>query len=152
MQEYLGRHPRPSFQSTNEALFQETEMATTFDPYGGEELGAAGQRLREDSSHAASHITNIAGEEIKNLIADVEDLVARLADLNDADIASLRTKVMSTVGIAKDTLAGGADTVKRSAQRAFSSADDYVRESPWVAIGVAAAVGAIAGILVARRS
>jgi ElaB/YqjD/DUF883 family membrane-anchored ribosome-binding protein len=133
-------------------LFQETDMATTFDPYGGDELGAAGQRLREDSSHAASHITNIAGEEIKNLIADVEDLLARLADLNDADIAGLRNKVMSTVGIAKETLAGGADTVKRGAQRAFSSADDYVRESPWVAIGLAAVVGAVAGILVARRS
>jgi len=127
-------------------------MATTFDPYGGGDESAAGQRLREDSSHAASHITNIAGEEIKNLIADVEDLVARLADLNDADIASLRNKVMSTVGIAKETLAGGADTVKRSAQRALSSADDYVRESPWAAIGLAAVVGAVAGILVARRS
>jgi ElaB/YqjD/DUF883 family membrane-anchored ribosome-binding protein len=64
----------------------------------------------------------------------------------------LRNKVMSTVGIAKDTLAEGADTVKRSAQRAFSGADDYVRESPWVAIGLAAVVGAVAGILVARRS
>jgi len=127
-------------------------MATTFDPYGGEEPGAAGQRLREDSSRAASRITSVAGDEIKNLIADVEDLVARLADLNDADIASLRNKVMSTVGIAKETLAGGADTVKRSAQRALSSADDYVRESPWAAIGLAAVVGAVAGILVARRS
>ena len=128
-------------------------MATTFDPYGGgEALGAAGQRLREESSHAASHITSVAGEEVKNLIADVEDLVARLADLNDADIASLRNKVMSTVGIAKETLAEGADTVKRGAQRAFSGADDYVRESPWVAIGLAAVVGAVAGILVARRS
>jgi ElaB/YqjD/DUF883 family membrane-anchored ribosome-binding protein len=134
-------------------VFQETEMATTFDPYGGgEELDAAGQRLREDSSHAASHITNVAGEEVKNLIADVEDLVARLADLNDADIASLRKKVMSTVGAAKERLAEGAGTVKQGASRAFTSADGYVHESPWIAIGLAAVVGAVAGILVARRS
>ena len=126
-------------------------MATTFDPSGGE-LGASGQRLREDSSKAASHITNIAGDEIKNLIADVEDLVTRLADLNDADIATLRNKVMSTVGAAKETLTQGADTVKKGAQRAFSGTDDYVHESPWVAIGLAAVVGAVAGILVARRS
>jgi len=128
-------------------------MATTFDPYGGgNELGAAGQRLREDSSNAASHLTSAAGEEVKNLIADVEDLVARLADLNDADIASLRTKVMSTVGAAKERLAEGADTVKQGASRAFDTADVYVRESPWIAIGLAAVVGAVAGILVARRS
>ena len=34
----------------------------------------------------------------------------------------------------------------------MSGADDYVRESPWVAVGFAAAVGAVVGILVARRS
>jgi ElaB/YqjD/DUF883 family membrane-anchored ribosome-binding protein len=134
-------------------MFQETEMATTFDPYGGaEERGAAGQRLREDGGRAASHITSVAGEEVKNLIADVEDLVARLADLNDADIAGLRDKVLSTVGAAKERLAQGADTVKQGASRAFTSADGYVRESPWIAIGLAAVVGAVAGILVARRS
>lgn len=126
-------------------------MATTFDPYG-EELGASSQRLREDAGGAAGRITNVAGEEIRNLIADVEDLLARIADLNDADIASLRSKVASTVGAAKESLAQGADTLKRGAQRAFTGADDYVRESPWVAIGLAAVVGAVAGILVARRS
>jgi ElaB/YqjD/DUF883 family membrane-anchored ribosome-binding protein len=126
-------------------------MATTFDPYG-EELGASGQRIKEDTSHAASRITNVAGEEVKNLIADVEDLLARIADLNDADIASVRNKVASTVGAAKETLSQGADTLKRGAQRAFGGADDYVHDSPWVAIGLAAVVGAVAGILVARRS
>src|ERR1700722_20764487 len=125
-------------------------MERTYESAG--DFNASGQRLKDDAVDAAGHIKNVAADEIKNLIADVEDLVARLADLNDADIASLRTKVMSTVGIAKETLAGSADTVKRSAQRAFSSADDYVRDSPWVAIGLAAVVGAVAGILVARRS
>ncbi len=117
-------------------------MATTFDPYG-EEQGA---------SQAGGRLTSVAGEEIRNLIADVEDLLARIADLNDADIASVRKKVASTVGAAKETLSQGADTLKRGAQKAFDGADDYVRESPWVAIGLAAVVGAVAGILVARRS
>jgi ElaB/YqjD/DUF883 family membrane-anchored ribosome-binding protein len=148
--------PRPGIPAEfpiDELLFQETDMATTFDPYGGSEaLGAAGQRLREESSHAASHITSVASEEVKNLIADVEDLVARLADLNDADIASLRNKVMSTVGAAKERLAQGAGTVKQGASRAFDTADGYVHESPWIAIGLAAMVGAVAGILVSRRS
>ncbi len=126
-------------------------MATTFDPYGGD-LDASGERLKEDTSRAASHLTDMAGDEVKNLIADVEDLLARIADLNDADIASVRNKVASTVGAAKETLAQGADTFKRGAQKAFSGADDYVRDSPWIAIGLAAVVGAVAGILVARRS
>jgi ElaB/YqjD/DUF883 family membrane-anchored ribosome-binding protein len=126
-------------------------MATTFDP-NGEELGASGQRLKDDATHAAGEIKHVAAEEIRNLIADVEDLVARLAGLNDADVAKVRNKVLATVGAAKETLAGGADTIKRQTQRAISGADDYVRESPWVAVGLAALVGAVAGILVARRS
>jgi ElaB protein len=126
-------------------------MATTFDPYGGE-LGASADHLNEDTSRAASHIREAAGEEVRNLIADVEDLLARIADFNDADIASVRNKVASTVSAAKETWSQGTDTLKRGAQKAFGGADDYVRESPWVAIGLAAVVGAVAGILVARRS
>jgi ElaB/YqjD/DUF883 family membrane-anchored ribosome-binding protein len=126
-------------------------MATTFDPYG-EELGASGNRLREDARHAAGTIKNVAGDEIRNLIADVEELVARIADLNDVDVASVRNKVMNTVTAAKASLAESADAVKRQAQDVWSEADDYVRESPWVAVGLAALVGAVAGILVARRS
>jgi ElaB/YqjD/DUF883 family membrane-anchored ribosome-binding protein len=123
-------------------------MATTFDPYG-EELGASGGRLGE---HAAGTIKNVAADELRNLIADVEDLMARIADLNDADVASLRERVKSTVAAAKESLAEGAETVRRQAQNVWSGADGYVRESPWIAIGLAALVGAVAGILVARRS
>jgi ElaB/YqjD/DUF883 family membrane-anchored ribosome-binding protein len=126
-------------------------MATTFDPYG-EELGASGDRLREDAKHAAGTIKNVAADEIRNLIADVEELVARIADLNDVDVASVRNKVMTTVAAAKESLAQSADSVKRQAQNVWSEADDYVRDSPWVAVGLAALVGAVAGILVARRS
>src|SRR5271156_5067938 len=126
-------------------------METTFDPYG-EELGASGRRLKDDASHAAGKLKGAATEEIRNLIADVEDLVARLADLNDADVATMRTKVMATVDAAKETLADSAETLRRQAQRAMSGADEYVRESPWAAVGVAALIGALVGILVARRS
>jgi len=126
-------------------------METTFDPYG-EELGASGRRIKDDAVHAAGEIKQVAAEEIRNLIADVEDLIARLADLNDADVASMRAKVMDTVAAAKETLADSAETLKRQAQRAMNGADDYVHASPWIAVGVAALVGALAGALVARRN
>jgi ElaB/YqjD/DUF883 family membrane-anchored ribosome-binding protein len=126
-------------------------METTFDPYG-EELDASGRRLKDDASNAAGNLKGAATEEIRNLIADVEDLVARLADLNDGDVATLRTKVLETVATAKETLADSAETLRRHAQRAMNGADEYVRESPWAAVGVAALVGALVGILVARRS
>jgi ElaB/YqjD/DUF883 family membrane-anchored ribosome-binding protein len=95
---------------------------------------------------------NVAAGEVSRLIADVEDLVARIANVQDADVARMRTKVMGAVDAAKETLAGGADTLKRQAQRAIDGADDYVHDSPWAAVGLAALVGAVVGILVSRRS
>src|ERR1022692_353322 len=43
--------------------------------------------------------------EIKNLIADVEDLLARMANFKDEDLARLRSKVMRAVNFAKESLA-----------------------------------------------
>jgi ElaB/YqjD/DUF883 family membrane-anchored ribosome-binding protein len=125
-------------------------METTYERAGN--LHASGQRLKEDAGDAAGRIKNVAADEIRNLIADVEDLIARLADLNDADVATLRGRVLATVESAKETLGEGTEALRRQAQRAVSGADDYVRDSPWAAVGLAALVGAVVGILVARRS
>ena len=125
-------------------------METTYE--GGADLNASGQRLKDDAADAAGRIKSVAAEEIRNLIADVEDLIARLADLNDADVATMRSKVMATVESAKDTLADGAEALRSKRRKRSSGADGYVRESPWAAVGLAALVGAVVGILVARRS
>jgi len=126
-------------------------METTFDPAAADKVSGSGRRLMNDASDSLNNIKTVASGEIKSLIADVEDLVARIADLKDADVVRVRNKVMRAMDAAKEGLAGGADTLKRQAQRAASGADDYVRESPWVAVGVAAVVGAVVGILVSRR-
>ncbi|MDB6086114.1 MAG: hypothetical protein JWN43_3995 [Gammaproteobacteria bacterium] len=117
-----------------------------------EEARATGRRVGKDLGEGAGNIKNAASAEIKSLIADVEDLVARIADLKDADVARVRNKVMRAVDAAKDSLADGADTLRRQAQRAATTADDYVHDSPWQAVGIAALVGAVAGILATRRS
>ncbi len=112
----------------------------------------SGRKLAEDASGGVSHVKSAAASEIKNLIADVEDLVARIADLKDADIARMRGRVMRAVDSAKQSLSGGAETIKRQALRVANTADDYVHDSPWTAVGIAAVVGAVAGILATRRS
>lgn len=126
-------------------------METTSGP-ATEQLSATGDRLKNDAIDSADTVKAVAVNEIKNLIADVEDLVARIADLKDADVARVRSRVMGAVDAAKDSVAANADTLRRQAQKAASGADDYVRESPWQAVGIAALVGAIIGILATRRS
>jgi ElaB/YqjD/DUF883 family membrane-anchored ribosome-binding protein len=113
---------------------------------------ATGRRLKNDLSDGINDIKSAASGEIKNLIADVEDLMARIADLKDADVVRVRGKVQRAVDAAKQNLSDSAETLRRQAQSVASTADDYVRESPWQAIGIAALVGAVVGILATRRS
>jgi ElaB/YqjD/DUF883 family membrane-anchored ribosome-binding protein len=140
---------------TPQALISRVEgeqfMETTSDP-AAEQASASGARLKNNAIDSAGAVKSVAADEIKNLIADVEDLVARIADLKDADVARVRTRVIRAVDVAKESLTDSADTLRRQAQRAASGADDFVRESPWQAVGLAAVVGAVVGILVTRRS
>ncbi|MEP6548573.1 MAG: DUF883 family protein [Gammaproteobacteria bacterium] len=126
-------------------------MENTFDGTT-EQARAAGRRLKNDLSEGASDIKSAASSEIKNLIADVEDLMARIADLKDADVVRVRGKVQRAVEATKQSLADSAETIRQHAQNVASTADDYVRESPWQAIGIAALVGAVVGILATRRN
>jgi ElaB/YqjD/DUF883 family membrane-anchored ribosome-binding protein len=126
-------------------------METTFDGIN-EEAHASGRRIKNHLSDGVNDIKAVASGEIKNLIADVEDLMAKIADVKDADVARVRGKVQRAVDATKQSLADGADTLRRQAQNAANTADDYVHDSPWQAVGIAALVGAVVGILATRRS
>ena len=117
-----------------------------------DQVRAAGRRVNNDFGAGVDNVKNVASTEIKNLIADVEDLVARIADLKDADVARVRSRVMQAVDSAKESITDRAETLRRQAQRAATTADDYVHDSPWQAVGIAALVGAVVGILATRRS
>jgi len=126
-------------------------MEGTFDGTT-EQARATGRRLKNDLSDGVNDIKSAASSEIKNLIADVEDLMARIADLKDADVVRVRGKVQRAVDATKQSLAEGADAIRQHAQTVANTADDYVRDSPWQAVGIAALVGAVVGILATRRS
>jgi ElaB/YqjD/DUF883 family membrane-anchored ribosome-binding protein len=126
-------------------------METTYDGTT-EQARASGRRLKNELNEGVSDIKAAASTEIKNLIADVEDLMARIADLKDADVVRVRGKVQRAVDATKQSLADGADALRQRAQDVASTAEDYVRDSPWQAVGIAALVGAVVGILATRRS
>jgi ElaB/YqjD/DUF883 family membrane-anchored ribosome-binding protein len=126
-------------------------METNFDNTA-DQVRATGRRVKNDLSDGIDNVKTAASGEIKDLIADVEDLMARIADLKDADVVRVRSKVQRAVDATKQSLADSAGSLKRQAQDIASTADDYIRESPWQAIGIAALIGAVVGILATRRS
>jgi ElaB/YqjD/DUF883 family membrane-anchored ribosome-binding protein len=126
-------------------------METTYEG-NTDQVRASGRRLKNDLSGGINDIKSAASGEIKSLIADVEDLMARIADLKDADVVRVRGKVQRAVEATKQSMADSAQSLRKQAQKAASTADDYVRDSPWQAVGIAALVGAVVGILATRRS
>jgi ElaB/YqjD/DUF883 family membrane-anchored ribosome-binding protein len=117
-----------------------------------EQARASARRLKDDLSDGVSDVKAAASSEIKSLIADVEDLMARIADLKDADVVRVRSKVQRAVDATKQSLTEGAEAIRQHAQNVAGTADDFVRDSPWQAVGIAALVGAVVGILATRRS
>lgn len=89
--------------------------------------------------------------EWRNLVADVEDLVKKVAHVDDKDIAAIRSKVENTLARAKTTASEGIGAVRVRATEASEATDTYVHENPWAAIGIAAAVGIIIGFVSSRR-
>ena len=91
------------------------------------------------------------GEEWKNLVADVEDLVKKVAHVDDEEIAEIRAKVEDTLQKAKGTATQSIAAVRERAGDVSEATDEYVHENPWAVVGIAAAVGIVIGFIAGRR-
>jgi ElaB/YqjD/DUF883 family membrane-anchored ribosome-binding protein len=110
-----------------------------------------GRDFKNAAVEGARKLRSAGGQEVQDLMADVHDLLGRVAHVADPEIARLRTKVEAGLATAKTAIGEGADQIRKTASDAMASGDDYVRDRPWQAVGVAAAAGLLVGFLVGRR-
>jgi ElaB/YqjD/DUF883 family membrane-anchored ribosome-binding protein len=115
------------------------------------ELRHDGKTIRGAAREAARQARVAANQEVRRLIADVEELIRRVGDAADPELARLRAKVESTVATTRKAISDGTEQVQRQAKDAFEASDRYVRDQPWEAIGIAALAGLAIGLLVGRR-
>ncbi len=92
-----------------------------------------------------------ADREVRNLIADIQELIVRMKDAADPELSLLRAKVEASISAVKQTIFDRAEQVQRRTQEAFEAGDNYVRQRPWEAIGVASAAGLAIGFVLGRR-
>ncbi len=109
------------------------------------------ENVAERGKGNGGHDASSRSAEWRNLVADVEDLVKKVAHVDDAEIAAIRAKVEQTLARAKTTATQGIAAVKGRTGEVTEATDVYVRENPWAAIGVAAAVGIVIGFVAAGR-
>jgi ElaB/YqjD/DUF883 family membrane-anchored ribosome-binding protein len=112
---------------------------------------SAASRLKGDLANGAKDLRDMASGEIRNLMADVEDLVTRVAAVKDPDIALVRSKVIKTLVAARTSISAGAGSVREHAVKVAGTTNHFVRENPWQSLGIAALLGAAVGYLAGRR-
>jgi ElaB/YqjD/DUF883 family membrane-anchored ribosome-binding protein len=107
--------------------------------------------LKDEAVDAAKDAGREGVSEIRSFMQDVEELLARVTHLKDADVARIRARLESSMHSARDAMSRGTQRVRQSTVAAAEHADDYVREQPWKAIGIAAIAGLAIGAVLSRR-
>lgn len=89
--------------------------------------------------------------DMKSSIADAEDMLQETADQVGDKFARLRSRIQDRLKDAKARLADAEEALVYKTRAAARATDDYVHESPWTAIGIAAGVGVLIGMALGRR-
>lgn len=89
--------------------------------------------------------------DLRIVIADAEELLRLGAEQTGAGVAEWRGRVEARLAQAKASLAELQQSAVAKAKAVGHAADDYVHENPWKAIGAAAGIGLVVGLLIGRR-
>ena len=88
--------------------------------------------------------------EFQALISDTEKLLEHTATLAGAEADELRLSIHDSLK-PRDTLQLTEHSVRERAEAAVESAEAYVQQNPWQAIGISAGIGFLLGLLASRR-
>jgi len=79
-------------------------------------------------------------KDLQAIMADAEELLRATADQAGPRVQEARARAEETLKNARERLEGAGHEL-----------DAKVRENPWVAVGVAAGIGLLVGVLLARK-
>ena len=89
--------------------------------------------------------------DLKVLIGDTEELLRATAGQAGEKMASARERIQASLGVYKEKLIDAEEAMMERTKEAARATDEYVRDHPWQAVSVAAGVGFLLGMLIARR-
>jgi ElaB/YqjD/DUF883 family membrane-anchored ribosome-binding protein len=89
--------------------------------------------------------------DLRTLVSDAEELFKATATQAGEKITVARQKIEQSLIEGKRALADAETTLLNRSKECAEIADDYVRENPWGAVGIAAAVGLAIGLLIRVR-
>jgi ElaB/YqjD/DUF883 family membrane-anchored ribosome-binding protein len=89
--------------------------------------------------------------DLKTVMEDAEALLKATSTLTGEKIQGVRARAEESLRQAKVRLSEVEEEAMRRAREVAEAADEYVRENPWQSVGIAAGIGLVVGMLLARR-
>lgn len=95
-------------------------------------------------------LSNMA-REFRNFVSDVDDLMKATNNLTGEELNKAKVKLEQRISTARRSVEELGGTIAERARKTAASADNYVHEQPWTAIGAGAGIGLVVGYLLTRR-
>jgi ElaB/YqjD/DUF883 family membrane-anchored ribosome-binding protein len=89
--------------------------------------------------------------DLRAVVGDTEDLLKATAGQTGERIEKIRTHAEESLRNARTRIQATGGDAREAVQAAARELNGEVHERPWTAVGVAAGIGVLVGILLARR-
>ena len=89
--------------------------------------------------------------DMKIVVSDAEEILRATAGVAGEKMVDLREQIADRLHDAKMRLADAEAALVDKTKAAARATDDYVNDNPWQAVGIAAGVGLLLGIIIGRR-
>ena len=98
------------------------------------------------------HVTSATLKaDLAAVMRDAELLMKASADQGGEKVTEARAKIRDSLETARSRLLQAERVALRHGEDAVIATEEYVRRNPWQSVGVAAGVGLVLGVLLARR-
>lgn len=87
-------------------------------------------------------------EDLQTVVADAETLLKATAHQAGEKVQEARARAADSLSAARQRLDEIKDSALQQARDAATSTDEYVHRNPWQAVGIAAGVGVLVGLLI----
>lgn len=106
------------------------------------------------SARSASTENDVSKEKLMHdmraVVDDAEELLRATAGQAGDKVAAARERIQANLAVAKGRLTEAEHELIEKTKRAAKATDEYVHENPWKAVGIAAGVGLVVGMLISR--
>lgn len=106
--------------------------------------------MNTENNSAVSESTDATVKELKALLAEAEGVLSATGSEAAAGVAALRDRAKVALEKCRETASHALEDAKEAAKARAAEADKAIHEHPYVAIGVAAAMGLLLGALLSR--